>query len=147
MKDAVGGSLLLNLVVIFTSIVILFFVGIIAYSKAYRVKNRIIEVIERYETFDERGIKELKTELLRVGYRTATSDQIKSKCGEDSLSYNTDLNKNADFLYCVYDKNNSTSGEAYEVVTYVRFDFPVIGDFLMFPVKGETKVLGKGYDY
>ena len=32
MRDAVGGSLLLNLVVIFTGIVIIFFVGIIAYS-------------------------------------------------------------------------------------------------------------------
>lgn len=147
MKAAVGGSLLLNLVVVFVSIVILFFVGIIAYSKAYKVKNRIIEVIERYETFDANGINELKTELLRAGYKTATPDQIKAKCGENSLSYNSDPQNSAGFLYCVYDKNNSTLGKAYEVVTYVRFDFPVIGDILTFPVRGETKVLGKVYDY
>ena len=42
MKDAVGGSLLLNLVIIFTSIVILLFVGVLAYAKAYKVKNKII---------------------------------------------------------------------------------------------------------
>lgn len=147
MKSAVGGSLLLNLVLIFTSIVILFFVGIIAYSKAYKVKNKIIEVIERYENFDEQGINELKTELLRVGYKTASPDQIKTKCGENSLSYNSVQTKSAGFLYCVYEKSNLTTGKSYEVVTYVRFDFPIIGDILMFPVKGETKVLGKNYNY
>ena len=34
-----------------------------------------------------------------------------------------------------------------EVITYVQFEFPVIGDLLTFPVKGETKVLGKNYNY
>ena len=146
MRDAVGGSLLLNIVVIFTSIVILFFAGIMAYSKAYKIKNRIIEVIERYETFDANTISELQADLLRVGYRTATPDQIKTKCGEESLSYNSDETKSAGFLYCIY-KDSSTNGSAYEVVTYVRFDFPVIGDFITFPVKGETKVLGIDYNY
>ena len=32
--------------VVITSIIILFFVGILAYSKAYKVKNNIIEIIE-----------------------------------------------------------------------------------------------------
>jgi len=147
MKDAVGGSLLLNLVVIFTSIVILFFVGIIAYSKAYKVKNKIIEVIERYENFDANVISELQTDLLNTGYRTATPEQIMAKCGEESLSYNADQAKSAGFLYCVYNKNNSMSGYSYEVVTYVQFQFPIIGDLISLPVRGETKVLGKNYTY
>ena len=33
------------------------------------------------------------------------------------------------------------------VVTYVRFDFPVIGNMLTFEVHGETKMLGKNYNY
>ena len=143
MKDAVGGGLLLNLVVIFTSIIILFFVGIIAYSKAYKIKNRVIEVIERYETFDKKAVDELKVDLLRAGYRTATNEQIRAKCGSDSLTYGV----GAGFLYCVYGDNSSTTGDTFKVVTYVRFDFPVIGDLITIPVKGETKVLGKSYNY
>ena len=66
MKDAVGGSLLLNIVVIFTSIVILFFAGIMAYSKAYKIKNRIIEVIERYETYDDTVEPKLEEDLRKL---------------------------------------------------------------------------------
>ena len=47
MRDAVGGSILLNIVIIFLSLVIVFFAGIMAYSKAYKVKNRIIEFIKK----------------------------------------------------------------------------------------------------
>ena len=39
--------MLLNLVVIFSGLVIVFFIGILSYSKAYRVKNRIVELIEK----------------------------------------------------------------------------------------------------
>ena len=45
MRESLGGSMLLNLVVIFTGLIIIFFVGILSYSKAYRVKNRIVEII------------------------------------------------------------------------------------------------------
>ncbi len=141
MKDAIGGSLLLNLVVIFTSIIILFFVGIIAYSKAYKIKNRIIEVIERNETYDSNVEMELNDDLRKAGYRTATQNQVEAKCGID--------NKNtSEYFYCVYlNDESSIEGYTYEVVTYIHFNFPVIGDMLTFAVKGETKVLGKVYDY
>lgn len=144
MKDAVGGSLLLYLVVIFTSIVILFFAGIMAYSKAYKIKNRIIEVIERNETYGTNEVLELTEELKRAGYRSATRDQIGSKCGLESLTYT----ENAGHFYCVYlDNSSAEEGYSYEVVTYVHFDMPIIGDMLVFPVKGETKILGKNYNY
>lgn len=156
MRDAVGGSLLLNIVVIFTSIVILFFAGIMAYSKAYKIKNRIIEVVERHETYNPTVQATLDEDLKKSGYIVATKDQIKYKCGEDTGNLNT-----SGYLYCVYEKScdkrctNSTEctldecvGQRYyEVVTYIHFDFPVIGDMLTFEVKGETKMLGKNYNY
>ena len=141
MKAAVGGSLLLNIVVIFTSIIILFFVGIIAYSKAYKIKNRIIEVIEKNEGYDDAIAQgELADDLQRSGYWVATGNQVDSKCTDgDNLN-------NTEYLYCVY-RDDSNEGEIYKVVTYIRFEFPVIGDLLTFAVEGETKILGKKYDY
>ena len=53
MRESLGGSMLLNLVVIFTGLIIIFFVGILSYSKAYRVKNRIVEIIEKYGTYEK----------------------------------------------------------------------------------------------
>lgn len=146
MKDAVGGSLLLNIVVIFTSIIILFFVGIIAYTKAFKMKNRIIEVIEThgaYTTGTGSVQDELTGDLSRAGYMTASAAQIRQKCNS---GVNLNSGNSSGHLYCVYEKRNN-EGRSYEVVTYIHFSFPVIGDMLTFPVKGETKVLGKNYNY
>lgn len=146
MKDAIGGSLLLNIVVIFTSVIILMFVGILAYSKAYKIKNRVIEVIEENAVYNENVADALSDDLTRAGYRTATKDQIKSKCENGNLTEDW-----SGHLYCVYriqvDESNSDRGYYYQVVTYVHFDFPVIGSMLTIPVKGETKILGKIYNY
>ena len=162
MKDAVGGSLLLNIVVIFTSIVILFFVGIIAYSKAYKIKNRIIEVIEKNETYSPAiAENQLNNDLGRAGYIIASQDQIDEKCVK---SGETNLNKvdpgKSGYLYCVYEKSCDqreldpntneevcTGERSYEVVTYIHFNFPVIGDLMTFAVRGETKTLGRIYNY
>jgi len=86
MRDAVGGSLLLNIVVIFTSIVILFFAGIMAYSKAYKIKNRIIEVIEKNETYDDTVEPKLEEDLRKSGYIVATKTQFESKCEDGNLN-------------------------------------------------------------
>ena len=151
MKDAVGGSLLLNIVVIFTSIVILFFAGIMAYSKAYKIKNRIIEVIEKYETYDDTVEPKLEEDLRKSGYIVATSAQVAAKC-TDGQNLNS-----SEYLYCVYrkscdeydpdDENVCIGQRHYEVVTFIHFDFPVIGNMLTFKVKSETKMLGKNYNY
>ena len=144
MRDAVGGSLLLNIIVIFTSIIILLFAGILAYSKAYKIKNRIIEVIEKHENYNETVVNELSEDLRKSGYIVATKAQIDAKCGTTSGN----LNEDGGYLYCVYEKSGIGAGaKTYEVVTYIHFDFPVIGDMLTFAVKGETKTLGKKYDY
>ena len=124
-----------------------------AYSKAYKIKNRIIEVIEKYETYDNyvyngsqprKSVQELLDEDLRKsGYIVATPGQVSSKCGTIPGNLNT-----SGYLYCVYLKSGTaTSERIYEVVTYIHFDFPVIGKLLTFEVHGETKMLGKNYNY
>jgi len=132
----------------------LFFSGILAYSKAYKVKNKIIEIIESNNgniaangCLKENVKTAIATELSSVGYLVSKAPSD-NKCGNDS-SRGTCHNLNTDnFNYCVCGPNNSSrNGQTYEVITYVHFAFPVIGDLLMFPVKGETKVLGKNYNY
>lgn len=147
MRDAIGGSLLLNIVIIFLGLVILFFAGIMAYSKAYKVKNRIIEMIEANNgypdpaTLTDPFILRINEELRRYGYRDSGTD----RCVEGSNLRPDD----SQYRYCVYSTNEEhySNGTSYEVVTYVHFDFPIIGDMLVFPVRGETKVLNKSYDY
>ena len=154
MKDAIGGSLLLNLVVIFTSVVILFFAGILAYSKAYKVKNKIIEIIESHDgkivdidKMSEDVLEEINTELKNVGYMISEAPSNDS-CSRDSSRGDCVNLNNTNFKYCVCAHDSAISnGQSYEVITYVHFSFPIIGDLLSIPVKGETKILDRSYDY
>ncbi len=142
-----GNGLLTNLIVIFVGIIVLFFVGIIAYSKAYRVKNRVIEILEKYNTvnindtvYSQSIRSEIENSLSGMGYRLANGNK---KCDIRDVS-------GTDYDVCIYyytvssDKNQ---GFYYDVVTYVHFEFPVIGDLLSIPVRGQTKILGKSYNY
>lgn len=155
MREAVGGSLLMNLVVIFTGIVIIFFVGILTYSKAYRVKNRIVEIIEKYGTYDVQVANEINPDLKAAGYNTANSTKCEDirtrleneKYGENLSAKN--LNEYG-YNYCVFEVTGNSvneDGKYYVVVAFVHFEFPVIGDILTIPVYSETKILGKTYDY
>ena len=156
MRDAVGGSLLLNLVVIFTSVIILFFAGTLAYSKAYRVKNKIIEIIESHDgqikdsnnnNLDVNVLSEITTELSKVGYLISAAPNNEKCANDSSRGFCENLNT-SELNYCICEQSSKTNeGTSYEVITYVHFSFPIIGDLLTFPVRGETKALGKNYNY
>ena len=136
MREAIGNGLLMNLVIVIVSIVILFFVGILSYSKAYRIKNRIIEVIEEFGEYNKDAENMISTDLKNIGYYAPSS----KNCSDVNLN-------NTTYNYCVYENSGNSSNESksYKVVTYVQFQFPIIGDLIKIPVKGETKILGKKY--
>jgi len=158
MKDAVGGSLLLYVVLFFVGVIILFFANIMSYSKAYRVKNRIINILEQHGdipssefNLSKRSdlIKVINEDLVNIGYRVASSGS-KSTC---NFNYNEDKpnNKkcknfntgNVDYCVCRID---ATNGFYYEVITFTQFDFPVLNSVIKSDVHGETKILGHDYE-
>jgi len=163
MRESLGGSMLLNLVIIFAGLVIVFFIGILSYSKAYRVKNRIVEIIEKYGAYEvlDSGNNlvtgEINPDLSAAGYNTSNPTRCNnvkaSLINEENGRYSADelsdnLNKYG-YNYCVFRSNKSlnSTGNYYVVVTFIHFEVPIIGDLLTFPVYGETKILGKSYDY
>lgn len=177
MRDAVGGSSLLYLVIIFVTVVMLMFASILTYSKAYRVKNRIIELLEKYEEYvpkdsswDESNQKNgkydvvdaLAPDLKNAGYDSSYPTRCNSTNVQNHLKeilhsdYHGNLPQNMNnygYNYCVFEissdkyEKNISDGKYFVVVTFVQFQFPIIGDVLTFPVYGETKILGKNYDY
>lgn len=171
MRESLGGSMLLNLVVIFASLIIVVFVGILSYSKAYKIKNRIIEMIEKYGIYEAKKNSledtyvelEINPDLSAAGYDVSTPtrcESIKSrilseKVDESKTILEDNLN-NHGYNYCVFkycDKESDdeqkcdNKASTYIVVTFIRFEVPIIADVLTFPVYGETKILGKDYSY
>ena len=51
------------------------------------------------------------------------------------------------FGYCVYEVSAGTTGSYYVTVTFINFNIPVVGSNLVFPVYGQTKIVGKDYNY
>lgn len=158
MKEAIGQAFIVNLILFFFVILVLLFFGSINYSKAYKTKNRLITTIEKYGGYpadnNEREdatdeLNEIKENLVKAGYQTVTKDvglvgkcnNIAKKSGGTVLyPLDEDFSNNRNYEYCII-KKSSSIGSYYQVVAYMRFEIPLIGGMLNFPVMGETKVL------
>ncbi len=127
MREATGNALLTMMITSIITIIMVFFVGSLSYSKAYKVKNYIINEIEENGGWDNNLQSGIDSYLKDSGYRI-----FKNKC--DSGYINSDSN----YDYCIY-KNKKNN--YYQVVTFTRFEFPVIGEVVTFKIKGETKAL------
>lgn len=164
MKESIGQAFLVNLILVFFLVLILMLLGSINYSKAYKVKNRIVTILEKYGTEVEEGTglsdtvkNEINVNLKKAGYAN-------SKNGMDCAKYNnlngTILYPDASigglqYNYCVIkiDADSGTSNSRYptpagydgaryyKVITFMEFDIPLIGGYLKFPVQGETKLI------
>lgn len=147
MRQAVGSAFILNLVIVFITLMMLVFVGSISYSKAYKTKNRIINIIEDNKGYNESSISEIETFMADTGYQISlTSDCTKVAPANGSTVYPTSSIKTG-YRYCIFEnKASNDNGVYYTVVTFMKFDFPVIGNYIEFPVKGETKILSKLWD-
>jgi hypothetical protein len=82
---------------------------------AFRVKNSIINILEQNE-----GCRDTGTQ--RSNYMTSVR-YYRPSGTEDIVPIEVDR------------------GYYYKVTTYISFDFPIVGNFFMVPVTGETKVI------
>ena len=164
MKESISTTFIFYLMIVFILILIMFFVGSISYSKAYKVKNRIVEVIENEQGYpgnpetpgSTSAVDEIEDWLkyggqngTGIGYRLNTNANGKTNCpspekynlpadAENVTVYN-------DYEYCVYKihdcdeyEENIRCGDYYHVVAYMYFDLPIINKLIKLPVEGET---------
>ena len=131
MKEAMGGTLLFNLVITFVVIYMAIMALGINYAITFRVKNQIINIIEKNNSYDD-AKDEIAEYLSKVNYYG----------GSNSTSINCMNNTNG---YCIEQINLTSGGYYYVVTTYVRFDFPIFENLrlLSFMVKGETSIMGR----
>lgn len=151
MKEAIGNAFILNLVIIFVFIFIMFFAGSLSYTKAFKVKNRIISILEKYEevttgTNLKSDIKsEIDSTLKNLGYAVSTNQS----CEEDMAkrfknsyqNYTTVNTGTSTYRYCIAEFSSSR-GKYYAVVAYMYFEVPLLRTKLEFPIYGETKIMG-----
>ena len=145
MREAIGGTWLFTIVLVFIVLFSSFLALSINYSKAFKVKNGIVNIIEKNEGLSNDSQDEITKYLSNVGYL------VYSKCpknlteqGDRTLvsgfdPYASDSSK---YRYCVA-KTEDTSGNIkksyYKVTVFFRVDLPILGEIFTFPITGETK--------
>ena len=151
MREAIGSAFIVNLILVFIGVISALLIGSISYSKAYKIKDRIVYIIEKYDGFTDEAKKEIDKQIISIGYKL--NDGTSSKCEglfkrrygsnykEENLLHGKNLGVNQ-YNYCVYKNHyDSSPGSYYTVVTYMTFDIPLIGGLLQFPVSGETSLV------
>ena len=63
MKEAIGNSFLVTLAIVFLFLIMSLLVSSLSYSKAYKAKNKVVSVIEKYEGFDADAQDEVNQDL------------------------------------------------------------------------------------
>ena len=72
MKEAIGGALTIQIILIFLILVNGYLAMTVNYTKAFRVKNGIISIIERNEGITEQAGKDIAIIMRNSGYGIAT---------------------------------------------------------------------------
>lgn len=117
MSEGVGGSVIIMIVAIFLLVVSGYLAFSVTYNKAFRVKNKIISVLEQEQGYNDDAIKKIETALKEVGYH-ASKPQGYDSCYECS-----------DAGYCIkWNKTGSNELQSgyFDVVTSVTVDIPII---------------------
>ena len=142
MRESIGTTWVLQLVILF----ILLFVGFLTlslnYSKSYKVKNELLSVVEKYEGLTTDSVKIINNYLTENGYKTM------GKCGNDGWygTKNIDSSngvlerttENDKYYYCVRKKYSKQDYYYYEIKTFLSFNLPIVGKFAVFTIEGST---------
>ena len=139
MKESYGGMFLITLVTIFVVLFMSILLLGINYTRAFKVKNEVINILERKQGFNPEAKTEIDNYTDQMHYG-GEEDLLKGKC--------TGTKSNAVDNICI-EKKGITMGEDgedayayYKVTTYIYIEIPLVikGKFLV-PVSGETKTI------
>ena len=146
MRDAIGGVVNLVIIVVFMVIVSGYLAFNVNYTKAFRVKNKIISTIEEYEgNMSNSALQEQITNYMRsIGYDRSQNLNCSSYDMKDGAG--------GGYCYKQVRTNSSGAGEDegnvkvyYKVITQIQIDIPIIRNimpyFKFFTVSGDTRAI------
>ncbi|MEG2321922.1 MAG: hypothetical protein RSB71_00320 [Bacilli bacterium] len=125
MSGPIGHTFIYNIIILFIVIVFAFLAGTLSYYKAFKVNNRIISAVEKYEGYNALSKTEIERSLGTIGYSLGSA-----KCKQEYKKMQLVSIRNEEkYKYCIYvDKESPRPGEyyTYGVLTYMNFDLPVV---------------------
>ena len=146
MRQAIGTTWLMQLVIIFMLIFVAFLALTINFTKAFKIKNELITMIEKNEglsTGEDGTISLINNYLSHNGY------MVTGKCDASEYgvySLNSDSLEMSDtskeYYYCIKKTSYYTQAypdrAKYTIRIFFHFSLPVIGDLFTFSSEGTT---------
>ena len=147
MRDAIGQVFALQVILIFVMLINGYMAYSVNYTRAFRVKNQIVNIIEQYEGPDnEEAIAKINDYITRMTYDVDNQQMVQfqnDNKGAKCPGYNG-------WCYVPHQVSSTgadedRNGVYYTIVTFVNIDIPVVknilglGSFLQ--VVGETRTI------
>ncbi len=146
MRDAIGGVVNIFLISLFMVVISGYMAFNVSYVKAFKVKNKIINLVEQYEgncPINSKCSQKIEEYMTKIGYNTRV--EVKDFCPDRKECCRKDRG------YCITSVDvtppNSTGDKKayYKVLTQVNIDIPIINNVMphmkVFQVTGDTKVI------
>lgn len=160
MREAIGGVFTLQIIIVFFVLVSCYMAFSVNYTKAFRVKNEILSIIQKNEglgagtTTDQstsQAIKQIEAIVERYNYNLGSG--YLDWCEKNGYQKQA-IGTNSGFCYKTeqVDVSGGTNSEStykgsyYTVATFVNIDLPLFNKFLpfvgnLFIVEGETSLI------
>ena len=150
MREGIGSTFLYNIIILFVIIVFGLLSATISYYKAFKVNERLLASLEKFEGYNQFSKAEMEDFLVSIGYSYNPDGQ--SECPSEKNGGVLIQAKNTTYLYCVYyfeddrgsNEEDDLNGDeeptyySYAVTSYIYVNLPIAGSFKL-PVytKGE----------
>lgn len=149
MKESVGYTVTLNIVITFIIIVFAFLSAALIYFKSNKVSNVITETIEKYEGYNSFAQNEIDTKLTSLGYNKKPVNCTKyyNKIGQKERSKCSASLTDGSDGYCVFvcrEKQKDEWYYYYKISTNMMINVPIINNLLDIPIFSNTNRL---YDF
>ncbi len=164
MRDSIGGTVILVIIMFFMVFAIAYLAYNVNYQKAFRMKNKIVSIYEKYNgNCNASCISEINAYADEIGYDTEKNFPCNDIKGQE---FNPKTSTGGSFvsgdkqLYCVKGVQQKTKlgedsgvyddtgkrGCYYQIVTKINIRIPIIENIVGTPalyVTGDTKVFNK----
>lgn len=146
MRDAIGGTFSLQIILFFLVVINAYLAFSVNYTKAFRIKNNIIAIIEQQEGYttgtnldaENSSAEERIFALMKKANYTIDRNSLRCNEGYTQI-YDTMQNTG----FCLQLHKNADGSGYYSVITQVNIDIPIVNNILplsgIFSIKGETK--------
>ena len=144
MKEAIGGSWITMIVIMFVLLFASFMSLSINWSKTYKVKDELIMAIERNNGVNDDSIGEVTKYMAELGYRVTGGTCPYGYVGFDY----TGRKSSSEPSFCI--KGNLVGASAtghksftayYSIIVFFRLDIPMIRHIVKFDLEANTSVI------